>query len=183
MNPDPAPVPHTAVPPVPPVQEGTTGGWPPGALTFIAEYEPILYRMARRGVGDPELARDLVQDAFLRFFRKTYPPHALYTILRNLIKDWHRRRRMIAAIWPGAPPALESVPDGSPDPLAQAVARDEHERLTTALRQFPVETAVILLRYAAGERTREIAADMGLRHGAVRTRIHRAVEKLRAILE
>src|SRR5947207_5592853 len=68
-----------------------------GAL--FAAHHHRLFKYFRRAVGQPETARDLTQDVFLRVSRTTIPLGAdgeirawLFQIARNLALDHHRKR-------------------------------------------------------------------------------------------
>jgi RNA polymerase sigma-70 factor (ECF subfamily) len=147
-------------------------------------HQARLYRLARRLSGDPEEARDLVQEAFLRLARSRGPlpkdgSHAeawLVKTLVNLCRDRGRKLRVRrehreAARENGtAPPAAESA----------AVARMTVQR---ALSRLPLRRrAVVALRELEGFGTDEIARALGLARATVRWHLHAGRRDLKKIL-
>lgn len=69
----------------------------PGLKTFVDERDRLI-AAAYRIVDNRAVAEELVQESWLRWHGKTYPPdHALSLLLRivrNLSIDWHRKRRV-----------------------------------------------------------------------------------------
>ena len=137
------------------------------------------YRLARVIVRDELLAQDAVQEASIRAWRDL--PR-----LRDAEKwpQWYRRIAVHAAIdqarrTPRQPPVdvAPAVGDAS-----EAVAqRDEVSR---ALRQLaPDERALLALRFAADLEVPDIADALGIPLGTAKSRLHRALAKLRVKLE
>lgn len=156
-------------------------------------YERRLLAFLIPYVGDPGLAEDLVQEAFLRVFRgrAAYEPRGafrtwLFAIARNLALDHLRRRRGSpeAAPLPQEEGVAGTDPSGMPDPVPDALAvlggRDAAAALRAALLDLPeADRAVILLSRIEGLRYREIAEILGSTEGAVKVRAHRALITLR----
>ena len=162
---------------------------------------PLLYRRYERRllaflvpyVGDLALAEDLLQETFLRVFRRraSYEPRGpfrtwLFAIARNLALDQFRRRRPLRESTSpsgedsqvGGDP--ERLPDPAPDPLGVLAGREAATALRAALLELPEEDrAVILLSRLEGLRFREIAEVLGSTEGAVKVLAHRALLTLR----
>jgi RNA polymerase sigma factor (sigma-70 family) len=148
---------------------------PDARLVFAAHREGIL-RYLTRIVGPGE-APDLAQEVFLRVSRSGIPDADaerqrawVFRIARNLAlnhrRDTNRRPRAVA---------LEDRPGAAAQEVAAA--------LREALDQLPaVDREVFLLREAAGLSYDEIAAACDLTSAAVRSRLHRARQQLRACL-
>jgi RNA polymerase sigma-70 factor (ECF subfamily) len=140
--------------------------------------------------SDPEAARDLVQETFLRLWRT---PHVyeldddaqrawLHTVARNLVVDRYRaeatRRAALTAVRTAAQEEAE------PDAADRVVARDDLARLDEAVAALDEEHRVVLsMSVVAGMSSREIGEALGLPPGTVRARLHEARKRLRRTLE
>lgn len=81
---------------------------------------------------------------------------------------------------------VEVVPDlaeSADDPLALSVRLDTTRRMIALLAQLPhLQGEIVRLRVAAGLSSEETAAVLGMTPGAVRVAQHRALAKLRAMV-
>lgn len=147
----------------------------------LAQYDTI-YAYCWRHVGQQELARDLTQTTFLRFWqhRDRYRHDGrelnyLYTIAGNLCKDWCKRKK---------PVAIEDLPESQRDPGAPAPDRDTALTVRAALAALPFEQRnTLLLCYEQGFTAAEIAAITHTTVPAVRYRLHRAKRRLEQLLK
>ena len=145
-------------------------------------YRHIYYR-----VGNEQDAEDLTQQVFLkawqavdRYKKKTSPFIAwLMTISHNLVVDFYRTRKDKAYL------EAEILADGSaPSPEQAAETSLEQQRLRRAiLRLGGDEQQVVILRFIEGFEFSEIASVLNKKEGNVRVILHRALVKLRTILE
>ena len=145
-------------------------------------YRHIYYR-----VGNEHDAEDLTQQVFLkawqaidRYKMKTSPFVAwLMTISHNLVVDFYRTRRDKAYV------EAEILPDGpASNPEQAAAASLERQRLRRAISELSSdEQRVVILRFTEGFQFSEIASVLKKREGNVRVILHRALVKLRNILE
>jgi RNA polymerase sigma-70 factor (ECF subfamily) len=153
------------------------GGDPWALVAFMQRWEPRVYGLALRVVGDPGLAEEVTQDAFVRVWRRaaTFDPQRgqvvswLLTITRNLAID-----------------ALRSHHDPPIDPVLAATfagsAPDAgyHIESTTQLGQLPTDQArVVVLAAYYGFTAREVADIEGIPLGTAKTRLRRGLERLR----
>ncbi len=146
------------------------------SLLYTTHHDGVL-RYLRRLVGQPETARDLAQEVFLRVARGPVPEATdserrawVFKIARNLalnhLRDV-RRRPSTVELSEAATPAVQE--------LAAAVRQ--------ALQALPaLDRDVFLLRETAGLGYDEIAAACELTADAVRMRLHRARTALRSAL-
>lgn len=140
-------------------------------------------------VRDLETAEDLTQEVFERAFaglpgfrREASSRTWLLTIARNLCIDHLRaqnREPSTGGRLEGSEPDAQA--DESPLP-SELVAR--RRGLKTALDELAeVDRALVVLRYRHGLEHAELAQVFGLREGAVRMRLSRALARMRAALE
>jgi RNA polymerase sigma factor (sigma-70 family) len=157
----------------------------PGFLeqTFVAHQGPLT-RFATRLLGDPERARDVVQDTFVRLMAQ--PPEAveghtvewLYTVCRHRALDVMRKEDRLTSFAEGQ---LERVTAGDPRPgrsLEQAETRAAILELINLLP--PNQQEVVRLKFQQGFSYKEISRITTLSVGNVGFLIHTAVARLRA---
>ena len=157
---------------------------------LYVRYGGLVYTLALRIVGDPELAREVLQDTFLRAWdgRETYDPgrgrvawwlmgiarHRSIDLLRSRSHQarLRERQRPTAGAWAGEPhhpPAQDEVG------LRHAVL-DALKGLSAGQRQ------AIELAYYGGLTQAEIAEELKEPIGTVKSRTREALERLRQAL-
>jgi RNA polymerase sigma-70 factor, ECF subfamily len=150
-----------------------------------AAYRPRLLARARRILRDDGLAEDAVQEAFVRAWRActSYDPdrgpllHWLLTITRNAARDIARVRARQPAVTL-ADTEVVSPESGIADRVTnQTVLREALARLTAEHRVAIVETVI------RDRSPQQVAAELGIPPGTVRTRVHYGLRNLRLALE
>jgi RNA polymerase sigma factor (sigma-70 family) len=146
-----------------------------------------VYRHIHYRVGNQQDAEDLTQQVFLKAwqsiprYKETASPFIawLMTISHNLIVDFYRTRKDKAYL------EAEILADGSASSPEQAAETSlEQQRLRRAiLRLGGDEQQVVILRFIEGFEFSEIASVLNKKEGNVRVILHRALVKLRTILE
>ena len=151
---------------------------------------PELYRFVLRGLGDPGAAQDVVQETFVKAWRAAdrYDPELsslrtwLFGIARNAMIDHARAAR--ARPWQGALVDPTLVAEGGPsvEDQTEAVLRswlveEALHRITEAHRTAIVETH---LRERPHE---EVAAELGIPLGTLRSRIFYGLKALRTAMD
>ena len=138
---------------------------------FAQRYAPMV-RLATLLVGNPAVAEELVQDAFVRVHRKwdgvEHPAAYLRTAVVNACRNNRRRARLERAHATTASPAVAPPQE----PLLDALA-------TLSERQ----RVAIVLRYYEDLSEAEIAAALGCRPGTVKSLLHRGLAQLREVIE
>jgi RNA polymerase sigma-70 factor (ECF subfamily) len=138
---------------------------------------------ARLVLRDRELARDAVQEAFVRAWRDLpglRDPDRFDPWLRRLVVnaciDLIRRRR-------SRPIEVEigDLDPASSDPTAHLAVRDELDRALASLS--PDHRTVVVLHYYLGVPLPEAARSMGVPLGTAKSRLNRAIAHLRSLLE
>jgi RNA polymerase sigma-70 factor, ECF subfamily len=148
-----------------------------------------VYTCALRLVGNPEDAADVTQDVYLRVVRKlggfrheasfmTWLNRVTTNVAMSTLK---RRARRLAVEGAVVPPETR---DPSPDPAERAETLALARRLERLVAELPAgQRQVLVLRDVYGQSTDEVADAMGLTAGAVKVRLFRARERLKAELE
>ncbi|HEX5660464.1 MAG TPA: sigma-70 family RNA polymerase sigma factor [Polyangiales bacterium] len=148
------------------------------------EHAAALTAFARRLVGDPDAAQDLVQEVFLAVpgaIRRFQGQSSLRTFLIAIAVNHSRHHVRSAARRRAATDRFGR----EPEPLSETPERDlERESLAAALSlaldTLPIEQRVAFGLCEVEERTsREVAAIVGAPEATVRTRLHHAKKKLR----
>ncbi len=149
---------------------GRVGLNQPAFADFHARTARPLWNYVRRVCGDPSLADDIVQEAYLRFLRSARPGATepervsfLYKTATNLAYDhWRRRKRearSLLMLLTLSPPAMATL-----DPDLSRV----FETLS------PRDRALMWLAHVEGWTHKEIGAALGLRATSVRVLLFRA---------
>lgn len=144
--------------------------------------------LARREVGDGDLAEDLAQEALARTLaalaagRVRDAAHLgafARGVARNLIAGWRRQRRRFAG---GDFELIASgVPADVPDVLERLVKGEDRCRLRAALEELsPRDRELLALLYVDGLKPEAIAKRLQEPPERVRKRKQRALERLRA---
>ena len=140
---------------------------------LVTQNENRLYRTALAILGCQQEAEDAVQDAFLRYLEKA--PADLENpsawLARVLVNGCKSRLRLA---WRRVGPLPDTLPAPGPE---------EREELEELFSLPPEDRAVIHLHYYEGYSTAEIAQMLGCQPGTVRSRLCRAREKLKKLLE
>lgn len=155
---------------------------------LVERHQQVAFRTAYLVVRDAAAAEDVAQDAFIRAYRQLHTFRAgepfrpwLLQIVTNLalneVRSRTRRTGLFSRIGMFAPRAA--------DPPDDAVATsDEASTLLRAINQLPLDDRVVLyLRYFVELPEREIAVAIGTPAGTVKSRLHRASGRLRALIE
>lgn len=162
---------------------------PAGALTrerdvreAYAAHGRELYGFALRSLNDAGLAEEAVQETFLRAWRAgdRFDPQIgslrtwLFAILRNVIIDLSRARA-------ARPPLTVSEAEPAVEPLEEALlawqVEEAMRRLGEDHRRVLVET------HYRGRPYAEVAAELGIPEGTVKSRVYYALRALRIVLE
>lgn len=150
-------------------------------------FAPRLKAYLMRAGAPPGAAEDFAQDAMLTVWRKADlfdPTRAsaatwIFTIARNRRLDVLRREGRAMNL-----PELDLTPDEPERPDARLSNAEEAALLTEAMRQLSADQAEVLrLAFFVGSAHSEIARTLNLPLGTVKSRIRKAMIKLRLVLE
>ena len=154
---------------------------------FLIAYEELadlLFRYCYFKTGDRELARDMVQDVFMKTWVyiekgqdvqnfKTF----LYHIASNLVVDWYRKKKTIA---------LDALAEHGFDPVDTTVNIEAEAELQQVMKVFSkldkVDQDLITLRYIEDLPLQEICTILNQTQNVISVRLHRAMTRLKHLL-
>lgn len=160
-----------------------------GALTrerdvreAYAAHAAELYGFAVRSLADPGLAEEAVQETFLRAWRagERFDPQIgslrtwLFAILRNVVIDLGRARA-------ARPSVAEGGVEPSVEPFDEALLSWQIEE---AMRRIGGDHRRVLVEtYYRGRPYAEVAEELGVPEGTVKSRVYYGLRALRVVLE
>jgi len=157
------------------------------ARAYRAYRAPLLAR-ARRILGDSGLAEEVVQETFLRAWRAcaSFDPDGppmlawLGVVLRNLAVDRIKARSRRPAL-AFSVPREDSVASTRPDEVEVLLLR---VGITAALAGLRADQRTAVLETVVRDRPHgEVAAELGIPVGTLRSRAHYALRRMRRVLE
>lgn len=151
------------------------------------EHAAALWRYALRLTSDASRAEDVVQETLLRAWQhpeiigdtERSARAWLFTVARNMIIDERRSpkfRNVVASLDASGAPE-QAAPDEVDLALDRLLIADAMAQMSTEHR------AVIERSYYRGWSTAQIAADLDIAEGTVKSRLHYAVRALRLTLQ
>jgi RNA polymerase sigma-70 factor, ECF subfamily len=154
----------------------------------VRRYQEIAFRVALLNGCGVQDAEDVLQEAFvkayyaLKKFREGAPLRPW--LLRIVANEARNRRKASTRRYQLAIRAAEAgdvKPQPSPDSLA--AFREQKESVVAALNQLRDEDrAIIAYRYFLELSEAEIATTLGCPRGTVKSRLSRALDRLRAVM-
>lgn len=151
---------------------------------IVNAYSKDLYRYGLWLTKDSQVAEDLTQETFLRAWKamdSLKDPNAVKSWLFTIYRRENARR--FEKIRPDTTP----IDDINIDKFAQledSFAKTEVILLRKSLKELPEEyLEPLILQVLGGYTCEEIGEIMGIKSGAVMTRVFRARKKLRGLLE
>ncbi|MEM1210003.1 MAG: RNA polymerase sigma factor [Planctomycetota bacterium] len=188
--------------------EGDEAAW----AALVHAYTPRVFRLLRRRCGDAELAEELTQVTFVKLVQTFHDPEKaatyreqgrfepwLFRVATNALRDEMRRRGRHATPMDTTPGAgsgetasafaaaeARMAHDAADrhDPSNRLLAGERRADLAKALAELSdAEREVLTFRHAAGLSFAQIAATLDQPLGTVLARSHRAVKKLKALLD
>ena len=163
---------------------------------LVRRYNAPLFNFICRFLGDYDLASDVLQQVFLRFYTslpklETGEPFKpwLFQVARNCCVDELRRKYRSAVHFSqlenseGDLVGLCDIPDPGPLPEEVAERRDLQVLLQQAIETLPPKfRSVVLLRYTSLMSFSEIGAALSMPESTAKTYFHRAKVLLRKTL-
>lgn len=151
-------------------------------LQIYDTYADDIYRFCYLKVSSRELAEDLSQEVFTRFWQALREGTVmrseralLYTMARNLVIDWYRKKKEASL----DVLTEQGIEFGGED--AEDVTREAEMKEALQMVQVLDEPSreVLLLRFVEGLSPKEIARLSGESANVISVRLNRAMKKLR----
>jgi RNA polymerase sigma factor (sigma-70 family) len=142
-----------------------------------------MYSIARLVAQDTDIAEDAVQEALVRCWRdlptlrdpSRFEPWLRRLLLNSVAEQFRSRRRFEASV------KLLRVEPSVGDATGNLADRDELQR---AFRTLSIEhRTVVVLHYYLGLSVHESAMSLGIPTGTAKSRLHYAMDALRATLD
>ena len=159
---------------------------PDGVQVAFDAHAEELFGVAMRGLHDRGLAEDAVQETFLRAWRgrERFDPALgslrtwLFAILRSVIIDSSRRRQARPQLVDASTPRSEPT---APDHVDAVIVQWQVEE---ALRRLSPEHRHVLIEVRLrGRSITELAEELCVPVGTVKSRAHYALKALRLVLD
>ncbi len=165
---------------------------------LFEEHKDRVYRLATRYLGNEEDAQEIVQETFIevymhiKLFRELTREDAIALIViytRNNVIDYVRKRKRRLQTIPmtyeeDGEEKLYDVPSMELSPEETLMQEELCQRLGGCIDALPDgQREVILLKYRYDMKDRDIARALRIKESAVSSRLNRAKEKLRGMLE
>jgi len=160
-------------------------------ISFDKIYEklfPLIYRIAYRIVGDPGIAEDVSQEAFIKYYERGIPlpdidqtKYWLIRVVKNISfnheKKKTRERKMFSKL-------REEGPKFSESGEKEVIKKETKKMVKEALLELPYNLRVVLVLKEYGKMSyKEIGSAIGISEGNVKVRVFRGREKLAKLLE
>lgn len=165
-------------------QQGDGAAWE----ALVRQHQAAIFRLAYLLLGDADDAEDVAQDALIRAFgarQRFDPTRPLRPWLLQITANLARNRRRSLGRYVAA---LRRAVQGSPESITyvekESAQRWEAQTLWQAVRRLGVtDQQIIYLRYFLDLSEAETAATLQIAAGTVKSRTHRAMQRLRVVVE
>jgi len=152
-------------------------------------FSPMIRAFLLKGGGDWTLAEEVTQEVMIKIWRKAASFNSskasattwIYTIARNTRIDFIRRNERaerkidVEDIWHDAETA---------EPLVDMQQRRAENQIRKAITTLPDEQAQVLYKaFMEGKSHNEVAEELGLPLGTVKSRIRLALSKLQVLVD
>ena len=163
---------------------GDAAAWEP----LVLAHQEAVFRLSYLLLGDPDDAEDVAQETFLRAYRSLHlfdDSRPLRPWILSIAANLARNRRRAAGRYLAAlrrlvfadPPDRTSIEEKSVMNIEAQSLWEAVQRLDEASRQ------IVYLRYFLALSVEETAEVLGVAAGTVKSRLHRALGRLRGVVE
>jgi len=155
---------------------------------LVQEHQQAAFRAAYLVLHDAQAAEDVAQEGFVRAYRQLhrfreeqpFRPWLLRIVINLAMNETRRRKRGLALLERfGRQPLRQE-----PGPERVAMATEASRQVWEAINRLGEDDRVILyLRYFLELSEADMARAIGKAPGTVKSRLHRAGRRLRAVIE
>ncbi len=160
----------------------------PAWESLVQAHQEVVFRLGYLLLGDADDAQDNAQETFLRAYRSLHrydPARPLRPWILSIAANLARNRRRAAGRYLAAlrrlvnadPPVHTSIEERSFQNMEARSLWETVQRLDEASRQ------VVYLRYFLSLSVEETAEALGVAPGTVKSRLHRALSRLRTFVD
>ena len=161
---------------------------------LIEQYQFRLFRYLLHLTGSRERAEDFFQETWVRVLERGSQYDGrwkfeawLFTIARNLVLDWHRRKKPESFESLRGPeedaPAFDVKDEKSVTPLESVLSDEQREGVHASLGKIPaVYREVLVLRFQEEMQLEEISAVLSTPISTVKSRLYRGLDALRGAM-
>lgn len=154
---------------------------------LVRRHQAVAFRVAHLVTGSAADAEDAAQDAFVKAWLALHrfrPGEPFRPWLLRIVANEARNRRRASGRRAGLELRLAAGPDAAPSAESLALGEEERRSLIDAVRRLRDDDQLaIAARYFVGLSEAETASVLGWRRGTVKSRLSRALERLREEVE
>ncbi|HEY6128401.1 MAG TPA: sigma-70 family RNA polymerase sigma factor [Candidatus Acidoferrum sp.] len=161
---------------------------------LIEQYQFRLFRYLLHLTANRERAEDFFQETWLRVLERGHQYDGkwkfeawLFAIARNLVLDWHRRKKpqsidSLADSEEGA--AFDVKDDRGESPLEQVLHAEQKSGIQRSLEKIPaIYREVLALRFQEELQLEEISSVTGAPISTVKSRLYRGLDAMKSAME
>lgn len=160
---------------------------------LIEQYQFRLFRYLLHLTASRERAEDFFQETWLRVLERGHQYDGkwkfeawLFAIARNLVLDWHRRKKpqsIDSLAGPEEDAVFDVKDEHSESPLDQVLHSEQRSGVQQSLDKVPaIYREVLVLRFQEEMRLDEIAGVTGAPISTVKSRLYRGLEALKVAM-
>lgn len=154
-------------------------------MASFSEYGDAIFRFCLVKVSNKELAEDMTQEVFMRYWQylkdgkeMTNTRSFLYTIANNMAKDWYKKKKEVSLddrLEVGLNPEDKSA---NPETVAS------YQEVLSVIEDMEAgDKKVLILTHVEGLPPKEIAKILGESANVVSVRLNRATKRLKQKLK
>src|SRR6201984_1518524 len=160
---------------------------------LIEQYQFRLFRYLLHLTANRERAEDFFQETWLRVLERGHQYDGkwkfeawLFAIARNLVLDWHRRKKpqsIDSLAGPEEDAAFDVKDEHSESPLEQVMQAEQKSSVQRSLEKVPaIYREVLVLRFQEEMQLDEIAGVTGAPISTVKSRLYRGLDALKTTM-